>query len=139
MIPGSKDGRADSVMRDILGIRHFVRATGNSLCGLWEAFRNGCAFRQEMAFSLTQFAALCFIRESVWVKTGLVSLWVILLALELVNSAVEAVVDLVSPEWNVLAKRAKDQCSAAVFLIVVLIASVWLIVGVRQFCRLAGD
>ena len=126
-------------MRDILGIRHLVRATGNSLCGLRDAFRNGCAFRQEIVLGFFLFVALFFVRESMWVKVGLAALWVILLALELVNSAVEAVVDLASSGWNVLAKHAKDYCSAAIFLVVALIASVWLIVLVRQFCRLAGE
>ena len=119
-------------MKDLLGVGHVVRATGHSLDGIREAFRNGCAFRQELALGLVQFVVLPFFQESLWVKVGLVALWVLLLSAELLNTGVEAVVDLASPGWNELAKRAKDCCSAAVSLIVTLLAFVWLIVIVRQ-------
>lgn len=76
---------------------------------------------------------LAIVQECIWVKMGLVSLWVLLLAAELINSAVESVVDLVSPDWNEYAKHAKDYCSAAVSLIVLLLAANWILVIVRQF------
>lgn len=119
-------------MKDILGLRHLVRATGYSMCGIKDAFCSGCAFRQEIVFGVIQLIAICVIRESALVKMGLVALWIILLATELINSAVESVVDLVSPNRNELAKRAKDYCSAAVGLVVVLIALTWVVVIVRQ-------
>ena len=52
--------------------------------------------------------------------------WAVVLLAELLNSAVEAVVDLVSPEWHPLARQAKDYASAAVFVAIVLTGALWL-------------
>ena len=51
--------------------------------------------------------------------------WAAVLAAELLNTAVEVVVDLVSPEWHPLARQAKDAASASVFVLIVLTLALW--------------
>jgi diacylglycerol kinase (ATP) len=65
-------------------------------------------------------------------KIALVGPVILVLSVELLNSAIEAVVDKVSPEFHELAGRAKDMGSAAVFLLLVLVVLSWgLILGPR--------
>ena len=119
-------------MKDVLGIRHLIGATRNSLCGLKDAFCTGCAFRQEVCLGVVHFVLLFLIDVSLELKFVMATLWVLMLALELVNSAVEEVVDYVSPEWNEFAKHAKDYCSAAVGLVATLIVIAWVVVVLRM-------
>lgn len=119
-------------MKDLLGLGHLIDATRNSLCGLKDAFRSGCAFRQETCLGVIHFVLLFLIDVSLELKVVMAALWVLMLALELVNSAVEEVVDYVSPEWNEFAKHAKDYCSAAVGLVATLIVIAWVVVVLRM-------
>ncbi len=118
-------------MKDRVGIKHMISAIRNSLRGIRDAFKTGCAFRQEVVIGIVHYALLCVINESFETKLILVSLWVVLMVAELINSAVEAVVDFVSPEWNELARYAKDFCSAAVFLMAILLIVTWLVIAGR--------
>lgn len=124
-------------MKDWLGVGHMIGAFKNSFCGFKVAFCDGCAFRQEIVLGVIEFALLPFVKEGPWVKMGLVAGWGLLLATELMNTAVEAVVDLASPEWHKLAKQAKDCASAAVFVVGFLNLAAWVLVGFR-FLRNLG-
>ena len=104
----------------------------NWLCGPKEVFRTGCAFRQEVCLGVVHFALLFLIDFSLELKLVMSALWVLKLALEFVNSAVEEVVDYVSPEWDEFAKHAKDYCSAAVGLVAALIGVAWVVVVLRM-------
>ena len=108
------------------GLRHLLGATKNSLRGIRDAFLTAAAFRQECALLVVHYVALAFVPMGGAFRLALAALGPVLLAAELVNSAVEAVVDLVSPEWNLRARYAKDFCSAAVFMILVLLAALWI-------------
>ena len=108
------------------GIRHLFFATANSLRGIRDAFRTAAAFRQECALLVVHYVALGLVPMSAEFRLALAILGPVLLAAELVNSAVEAVVDMVSPEWNLRARYAKDFCSAAVFMILALIVALWI-------------
>ena len=69
-----------------------------------------------------------------WVESVvLILIYLMLPIVELLNTAVEEIVDLVSPQWNEHAKKAKDYASAAVFMVVVLIVAVWCVVLFRAF------
>lgn len=94
---------------------HFVRAFGYSLAGLWTCFKDEVAFRQECLIAIPHFLAIALLPLPPWVRAFLALLWVLLVTVELLNTAIEAVVNLVSPEWHSLAKKAKDCASAAVF------------------------
>lgn len=102
---------------DFLGIRHIFRAFRFSMEGLAEMF-HGTAFRQELFIGVVAIALA-------WTLPGLDVFWSVLLTLcwlllpttEVLNTAIEDVVDLASPGIHPLAKRAKDLGSAAVFLV----------------------
>jgi diacylglycerol kinase (ATP) len=103
---------------------------------LWNAFRWSmrglhAGWRHEASFRLEALLAVVLIPLGLWLghgaleKIALVLPIVLVLSAELLNSAVEAVVDLVSPEFHELAGRAKDLGSAAVFLLLVATALCW--------------
>jgi len=107
------------------GFDRVVRATGYSMAGLQLAYRGESAFRQEF------WAAVVLVPLAFWVGRGwletsvLIGSVFVMLIVELLNSAIEAVVDRVSFELHDLSKRAKDMASAAVMLSVLLCAGVW--------------
>lgn len=111
------------------GARHLVFAMQNSLRGIRDAFRTAAAFRQECALLVVHYIALCIVPMGVEFRLALAAAGPVLLMAELLNSAIEAVVDLVSPEWNLKARYAKDFGSAAVFMVLVLISSLWVFVS----------
>lgn len=83
------------------------------------------AFRQESALALVLVPAAFWVGQS-WVEVALLCALVLLvLVVEILNSAIEAVVDRVGPEWHALSKSAKDMGSAAVLLSLLLCALVW--------------
>ena len=112
------------------GFGHLVAATTNSLRGIRDAWKTAAAFRQECVLCLVHYAALCVVPMRFELRLALAMTGPVLLAAELLNSGVEAVVDLVSPEWNLLARYAKDFCSAAVFMILALLTGLWIAVVV---------
>jgi len=108
------------------GCMRIWRAFGYSMQGLAAAFRHESAFRQELL--LVAVLAPCAFwvgRTPLQILLLLASLVCILL-LELVNSAIEALADAVSPDTHPLLGRAKDLGSAAVFLAMLIAAGIWL-------------
>ena len=69
---------------------------------------------------------LSLIEMDAWMRVQLGVLWFLLIAVELLNSGIEAVVDLASPEHHELARKAKDCGSAAVMCLLVLIVGCWI-------------
>jgi len=95
-------------------------------------------FQHEASFRLEVFLAIVVIPLGLWLGQGaieklvLVTFPVLVLSAELLNSAIEAVVDKVSPEFHELAGRAKDMGSAAVFLLMMMVLLSWgMILGPR--------
>lgn len=108
------------------GIDRIVRATGYSLTGLRLAYRGESAFRQEFWLAVL-LVPLAFWLGRDWIQVTLLAGSVsLVLIVELLNSAIEAVVDRVSLDWHELSKRAKDIASAAVFLSLLTCGSVWM-------------
>ena len=105
-------------------MRHLSAATANSLRGIWDALR-GTAFRQECVVGVAHYVALCLVPMRGEFRVALAMAWAAVLAAELLNTAIEAVVDLVSPEWHPLARQAKDAASASVFVLIVLTLALW--------------
>jgi diacylglycerol kinase (ATP) len=115
------------------GLRHAQKALCDSLNGLAQCFRNEAAFRQECFLGVANMIAAVVLPIS-WVESVvLILIYLMLPIVELLNTAVEEIVDLVSPQWNEHAKKAKDYASAAVFMVVVLIVAVWCVVLFRAF------
>ena len=107
------------------GIDRLVRATGYSIQGLLQATRTESAFRQELALALVLLPAAFWLGHT-WIEVALLGGSVVLLLIvELLNSAVEAAIDRVSYEMHDLSKRAKDYGSAAVLLALLLTTGIW--------------
>lgn len=107
------------------GFDRIVHAAGYSLDGIRAAYRNESAFRQE-SWLAAVLLPLAFWLGQGWVEIALLTGSVLLvLVVELLNSAVEATVDRISFELHDLAKRAKDFGSAAVFISLTWCGGVW--------------
>ncbi len=107
------------------GWRRIVKAAGYSAQGLRAAWQHESAFRQEVLLSAVMVPAACWLGTH-WVDRALlIGTVVLVLALELMNSAVEAAVDRTSLEMHPLAGRAKDMGSAAVLLALLLCGFTW--------------
>ena len=107
------------------GITRLVRAFGWSMAGLRAAFVGEAAFRQEVAVALGMAPAAVWLGQTGMERALLISSLLLVLLAELLNSAVEAVVDRVGSEQHPLSGRAKDIGSAAVFMGLVNAAVVW--------------
>ena len=106
------------------GIRHVIAAFGYSMCGLRTALSE-TAIRHELVLGAIHFIALIVINPSFISKLVLTCLFGALLIVELLNTAIETVVDIASPNRSELAKRAKDLGSAAVFCALVVFLTSW--------------
>lgn len=108
------------------GLTRIVKAMGYSLQGLRAAFSGEAAFRQECLLALV-FIPLSFVVDVSGVeRVLLISLTLMVLVIELLNSAIEAVVDRFGEEHHVLAGRAKDMGSAAVLIALVAWSIAWI-------------
>ena len=105
-----------------------IRATGYSLAGLRTTFSNEPAFRQELLVLLLVIPLAFWLGENGVDYALLIGSWLIVLIVELLNTAIEAVVNRIGTEHTELAGRAKDCGSAAVFIAIILSAIVWLLV-----------
>ncbi len=101
------------------------RATGFSLAGLRAAFRHEQAFRQEVYMLLVVVPLGLWLGDSSVEKVLLIGSWLIVMLVELLNSAVEAVVDRIGSEQHELSGRAKDIASAAVMVALALAGMTW--------------
>jgi diacylglycerol kinase (ATP) len=110
------------------GLRRVWNALFYSLDGLAAAFRHEDAFRQEVFLAAILIPAAFFTPVSGTGKALMVGAVLLVLIVELLNSAVEAAVDRISLENHSLAKRAKDIGSAAVFISLVNVVAIWALV-----------
>jgi diacylglycerol kinase (ATP) len=107
------------------GLGHFIASLRNSKDGIVAVVREDVAFRHELLLGIVHLPLACLVPMSCAMRLLLVVLWFIILTVELLNSAIEKIVDLVSPEWSLLAKRAKDYGSAAVFCLLLGLGVCW--------------
>jgi diacylglycerol kinase (ATP) len=119
--------------RSAKGLQRIINAFGFSMAGLRSCFRHEEAFRQEV------LVAMVMVPLGVWLgrdgpeRAALVGSVILVLIVELLNSAIEASVDRVGMERHRLSKRAKDIASAAVFLSIVFALAVWVLVLAPQW------
>jgi diacylglycerol kinase (ATP) len=111
-----------------VGLRRLLNAAGFSWQGLCAALRFEAAFRQELLASVVIVPLALWLGATGLERALLVGVWLLVLIVELLNSAIEAVVDRIGEERHVLAGRAKDLGSAAVLLALINAAVVWLLV-----------
>ena len=122
----------ESPFKGETGLRRVISATRNSFAGLAEAVRHEDAFRQELILAAI-FLPLAFVVGHTGVERALlIGAVLLVLIVELLNSAVEATVDRISFENHRLAKRAKDLGSAAVLVALVAAAATWLVIVIDR-------
>jgi diacylglycerol kinase (ATP) len=114
------------------GLTRIWRAIGIALQGLRAAFEHEYAFRLEVLVAAIALPAALLLPASSAGKALMIASILLVLIVELLNSALEAAVDHTSLEQHPLAKRAKDIASAAVFLSILNALAVW---GVVLFGR----
>jgi len=101
--------------------------------GLKDLIQNETSFKLEIFFFLVLLPVIVFIDVSLDEKLFMFFSLVLILIVEALNGAIERIVDLVTLEYNEMAKRAKDAGSAAVLIAVLLFISVWGFVLVTNF------
>lgn len=109
------------------GLQRVWNAMMYSLEGLRAAFRHEDAFRQEVLLAVILIPTALFTSVSPVGKALMIASVLLVLIVELINSAIEAAVDHTSLADHQLAKRAKDIGSAAVLLSLINVVSVWLL------------
>ena len=110
------------------GLTRILRAAGASWKGLAGAYREEAAFRQELALSVLVIPLGLWLGRTGVERSLLVAPMLLVLIVELLNSAVEATVDRIGLERHVLAGLAKDIGSAAVLMSFVFLGVVWLLI-----------
>ena len=115
------------------GLKRIVAAFSYSMDGFKAAWRNEHAFRQEMLVTVIGTVTALSMKISAFEKLMLVAVLVFVLVVELINSALEAVVDRVSLEPHPLSKNAKDLGSAAVALAIGIAVAAWGVVLFNRF------
>lgn len=103
-----------------------IRAMQYSEKGLRSAWRDEASFRQELLLTLVLVPLTLWLRLPLLQTVLLLTLLGLVLLAELLNSGLEAVVDMSAPRFNVLAGKAKDCGSAAVFVALLMFAGSWL-------------
>lgn len=111
------------------GLRRVVMALWYSFKGLVATYRHESAFRQELWLVIFMSPVAFWIGDSLLESTILIGTLFLVLIVELLNSALESIVDRIGFEHNELAGRAKDQGSAAVLLSLVLALIIWLVIA----------
>ena len=106
-------------------ILHVWKALHYSADGLIATFRNETAFRLEMIMAVVLIPIALILPLKGIEKVMLIGSVLLVLVVELLNTAVESVVDRVSEETHHLSKRAKDAGSAAVFISLVILGITW--------------
>ena len=115
------------------GLRRIVNATFYSLAGLRGAWRTEAAFRQECVAVVVLMPIAGWLGQTAVQRALLVSSCLLVLIVELLNTAVESVVDRVGTDHNELSGRAKDLGSAAVFASIALGTLVWALIAWERF------
>jgi diacylglycerol kinase (ATP) len=114
------------------GLGRILKAFNYSMAGLKTAWQTEHAFRQELILVAIGIVVAVLLPIAAYEKLGLMAVLILVLIVELMNSAIEAVVDRVSLERHALSKNAKDG-SAAVLLSLMLAGMTWVTVLYQNF------
>ena len=119
--------------KSIRGWRRLVDATIYSQRGIKSAWRNEAAFRQEVAVVFVLVIAAFPVGRTMTQRSLLILSALLILIVELLNSAIESVVDRIGPERHPLAAQAKNMGSAAVLFSLIAAAVVWGLVIIERW------
>jgi len=107
------------------GLKRILKATVYSWQGIRDAFHHEAAFRQELGLAVVLIPLAIWLADNVMQMALMISSVILLLITEILNSAIEAVVDRFGGEQHELSGRAKDMGSAAVLLALVYLLVIW--------------
>ncbi|UXD26866.1 Diacylglycerol kinase [Yersinia enterocolitica] len=110
------------------GLTRIYKAAGYSVKGLTAAWKNEAAFRQETVATILAIILAFWLDVDATARILLIASVVLVIIVEVINSAIEAVVDRIGSELHELSGRAKDMGSAAVFLAILLALFIWVTV-----------
>lgn len=110
---------------NITGIKRIVNAAGYSWKGIKAAWQHEAAFRQEAVTGLIAIAIACSLEVDAITRVLLIGSVMLVIIVEILNSAIESVVDRIGSEFHALSGRAKDMGSAAVLLTILLAVFIW--------------
>ena len=119
----------ESPFKSVGGLRRIAGALIYSWAGLRIAIQVESAFRQELLLASILAVFLCVLPFTAFERLLLAGSIILVLVVELMNSAVEAAIDRISFDNHHLSKRAKDLGSAAVFLTLSFCAACWIVLG----------
>ncbi|PHM51101.1 diacylglycerol kinase [Xenorhabdus sp. KK7.4] len=117
------------------GLTRIIKAAGYSAKGIKAAWKNEAAFRQEAVLAILATIVAFSFDFGILERLFLISSVMLVLIVEMLNSAIEAVVDRIGSEYHELSGRAKDMGSAAVFLAMILALFIWVIIIWSYFTR----
>jgi diacylglycerol kinase (ATP) len=115
------------------GLKRVVSAFTYSVDGFKTAWQHEHAFRQELMVAVPATVVALLLKISAFQKLALIAVLGLVLLVELLNAAIEAVVDRVSLERHPLSKAAKDLGSAAVAMAITMAAATWAVVLYNRF------
>ena len=107
------------------GFFHIFKAAGYSLAGLATGLRLSLAFRQETGILILLIILLAVFQKPALTWLIALGAWLLVMMAELINTAIEETLNLITKEYNIGVKNAKDMASAAVFLLLVVNAALW--------------
>ncbi|SMN10668.1 Diacylglycerol kinase [uncultured Candidatus Thioglobus sp.] len=110
------------------GLKRIASAFGFSIKGLKACYQSEAAFRQEVWLSIVLIPLAIKFGNSTIEQVLLIIPIFLVLIVEILNSAIESVVDRIGDEYHILSGAAKDMGSAAVWLSLILACSVWMII-----------
>lgn len=108
------------------GLKRIINAFGFSIQGLKTCYQSEVAFRQEVWLSIILIPLAFYLRDETIERMLLIMPIFLMLIVEILNSAIESVVDRISGERHPLSGAAKDMGSAAVWLSLMLVVTTWL-------------
>jgi len=115
------------------GLARIRAAFGYSVNGLRKTWNTEAAFRQESVMALILVPAALWLGSTAVQKSLLILVVMLVLVVELLNSAVEAAIDRIGAEQHALSAHAKDAGSAAVFISLCVVGIVWSLVILERF------
>jgi diacylglycerol kinase (ATP) len=111
---------------DTTGITRIIKAAGYSWKGVRAAWINEAAFRQEAVAVILAIIIACFLDVDAITRVLLIGSVALVMIVEILNSAIEAVVDRIGSEFHELSGRAKDMGSAAVLMTIMVALFTWI-------------
>lgn len=107
------------------GVRRIFRAFQHSIDGIIATFKSESAFRQDIALCVLAIILSCFLDVSTLSRIIMLFSLAFIIIAELVNTAIETIIDRISPIKHPLSKKAKDIGSAIVMITIICVCALW--------------